>query len=39
MDIALAMERSLTTARSEAFLRERLRELEASGEAAKRLGA
>ena len=30
MDIVLAMERSLTTARSEAFLRERLRELEAS---------
>ena len=30
MDIVLAMERSLTTARSEAFLRERHRELEAS---------
>ena len=30
MDIVLAMERSLTTARSEPFLRERLRELEAS---------
>ena len=30
MDIVLAMERLLTTARSEAFLRERLRELEAS---------